>query len=244
MGLAIYHTYLESKQETDKKRFLKFAEWFMKNADVDDTLGVRWLTDVSLPQYKNPGPWQSAFSQSRGLSILLRAYQLTEDTKYADMASNALIPFLYPVEKGGVTSNTKWGPYYEEYTSSVPTLVLNGKIFALCGIYDFVRVFPKDERAVTIFNQGINTLINILPEYNLGFWSRYNLCRVDWHPIIDPATIQYQRLHVVQLELLHRITGKSIFKEYADLFNKQDTIWNALKMYKLKYKSLKKIGRL
>jgi hypothetical protein len=244
MGLSIFHTYLKTKQESDKQRFIKFADWFVKNADVDATLGIRWLTDVSLPQYKNPGPWQSAFSQSRGISILLRAYQITGDKKYVNIASAALTPFFHSVEEGGVTSHTQWGPYYEEYTSSVPTLVLNGKIFALCGVYDFVRVFPEDERALKIFNQGIETLIKILPEYNLGFWSRYNLCHADWHPDIDPATIQYQRLHVVQLELLHRITGKSIFKEYADIFNKQDTIWNALKMYKLKYKSLKKIGRL
>ncbi len=46
------------------------------------------------------------------------------------MAEKALISFTKSVEDGGVTSFTKWGPFYEEYTAEVPTLVLNGMIFS------------------------------------------------------------------------------------------------------------------
>ncbi|MCK4827330.1 hypothetical protein KA005_66985, partial [bacterium] len=104
MGLAVFHTYLITRSENDKRRFLKFAEWFYQNAKLDKDLGVRWMTDVPLPQYKNPGPWQSAFSQGRGISILLRGYQLTGEKKYAEMAKQALIPYTKPVSEGGVTS--------------------------------------------------------------------------------------------------------------------------------------------
>ena len=116
---------------------------------------------------------------------------------------------------GGVTSYTDWGPYYEEYTSSIPTLVLNGFIFSLCGVYDFIRVYPDNDLAKQIFKDGIQTLKTILPEYNLGFWSRYNLCQADWYPAIDPATIGYQRLHATQLTMLYSLTGESVFLEYA-----------------------------
>ena len=244
VGLAIFHTYLKTKSENDKERFLKFVNWFHNNADKDSFLGVRWMTDVSLPQYNNPGPWQSAFSQSRGISILLRGYQLTDDKKYAEMAEQALIPFTKPVLEGGVTSFTKWGPFYEEYTAEVPTLVLNGMIFSLCGIYDFIRVFPENKLAKKIFDDGIATLKKILPEYDLGYWSRYNLCKSDWYPEIDPATIGYQRLHITQLEMLYRLTNEEIFKEFAEKFEKQDNFINAIRMYRIKYKALKKIGRL
>lgn len=244
LGLAVFHTYLKTKSAADKDRFMKFVDWFYENAEVDDQLGARWMTDVALPQYKNPGPWQSAFSQARGINLLLRGYQLTGEQKYAERARQALIPFTKPVAECGVTSETKWGPFYEEYTAEVPTLVLNGMIFALCGLYDFVRVFPEDKLSRRLFEEGIATLERILPQYDLGFWSRYNLCQADWHPKIDPATIQYQRLHIVQLELLKRLTGKDIFKIYADKFRRQDRRINALRMYLLKYASLKKIGRL
>ncbi|RKY56046.1 MAG: hypothetical protein DRP93_02170 [Candidatus Neomarinimicrobiota bacterium] len=244
MGLSVFHTYLKTKRDKDKARFIKFADWFMENAEKDEICGVRWMTDVSLPAYRNPGPWQSAFSQARGISILLRAYQLTGKQSYADTAKNALKPFLIPVEKGGVTSFTDQGPFYEEYTAEVPTLVLNGMLFALCGIYDFVRVFPDDIEARKIFDDGIATLESILPEFDMGYWSRYNLCKAEWYPNIDPATIGYQRLHATQLELLFRMTGKAIFETYAKRFRKQDTLLNIIRMYKVKYKALKLIGRL
>jgi heparosan-N-sulfate-glucuronate 5-epimerase len=244
MGLSIFHTYLNTGSDLDIQRFLKFVDWFYDNGVTDKKLGTRWLTDVSLPQYKNPGPWQSAFSQSRAISVLLRGYQVTGNKKYAVMAKDALQPFSILVKEGGVASDTKWGLFYEEYPSSVPTMVLNGKIFALCGIYDYIRVFRDDQQAHDIFKKGLETLIKVLPEYDLGYWSRYNLCKADWHPDIDPATRQYQRLHVVQLKLLFKMTGVQVFEDYSYKFHKQDTLLNALRMYVLKYKSLKKIGRL
>lgn len=246
MALAVYHTFLQTGREEDKKRFLAFAEWFAdpRHYDKNEKCGIRWLTHVPLPQYQNPGPWQSAFAQSRAISVLLRGYQLTGNGKWADKAALALKSFLVPVAEGGVTSFTEHGPFYEEYTASVPTLVLNGMIFALCGVYDYVRVFSEDSGAMNIFNDGIQTLEKILPEFDLGYWSRYNLCKADWYPDIDPATIGYQRLHVTQLDMLYRLTGKNIFRNYARVFECQDTLLNAIKMYKSKYRALKHIKRL
>ena len=244
MGLSVFHTYLKTKSDHDKSRFLKFAEWFYNNVEITDNLGARWLTDVALPQYQNPGPWVSAFSQTRGISILLRAYQITEQKDYKILAEKALIPFTKPVEEGGVTVFTEWGPFYEEYTATVPTLVLNGMIFALCGIYDFVRAFPQSTSAKKIFDDGIRTLINILPEYDLGFWSRYNLCSASWYPDIDPATIGYQKLHVTQLNMLYKLTNENVFIVFAERFQKQIKFRNIVRMYFSKYSALRKLGRV
>lgn len=244
MGLSIFHTWLKTHAESDKQRFLKFVDWFYENATIDESLGARWLTDVSLPQYKNPGPWQSAFSQSRALSILLRGYQLTKDNSIADLAEKALTSFTIPVADGGVMAHTDFGPFYEEYPSSVPTLVLNGFIFSLCGLHEFTRAIPQNKLAVQLYNDGLNTLEKILPEYDMGFWSRYNLCSADWHPPIDPATVSYQRLHVTQLNMLYRLTGRTVFKTFSERFSKQITTAHILRAYGVKFKALKKIGRL
>ncbi|MDZ7796359.1 MAG: D-glucuronyl C5-epimerase family protein [Candidatus Marinimicrobia bacterium] len=246
LGLAVFHTYLRTKSSEDRERFLQFAEWYAdeRNYHKDRQTGVRWLTDVSLPQYRNKGPWQSAFSQSRGISILTRAFQISGRKEYSDIAGAALTCFRLPVKEGGVTVYTEKGPFYEEYTAAVPTLVLNGMIFALFGVYDFVRAFPENAQAASIFAEGTETLARLLPEYDLGYWSRYNLCDAPWYPAVDPATIAYQRLHVVQLQILYNITGKEIFNTYADIFRRQDTLPNALTMYMQKQKALKKLGRL
>jgi len=244
VGLAIFHTYLKTNSEKDKERFLKFPNWFFNNAVDDDKLGVRWLTDVALPQYRNPGPWQSAFVQGRGISNLLRGYQLTGKEEWKEMAEKALISFTIPVNKGGVTSFTKHGQFYEEYTAEVPTCVLNGMIFAMCGVTDFVRVFPEHKLARKLYNEGIETLKNSLPDFDLGYWSKYNLVDIDWYPKNDPSTITYQHLHITQLQMLYNLTEEKIFKEYADKFTKQINLFNIFKMYISKYKSLKKLGRL
>ena len=244
MGLAVFHTWLKSGKEDDKQRFLNYPRWFETNAEESYKFGARWLTKVALPQYHNPGPWQSAFAQARAINILLRGYQITGNEDWADLAKLALQPFGIPVNEGGVTSMLKQAPFYEEYTAELPTMVLNGMIFALFGIYDFVRVFPRDKTAGRLFDKGIQTVADILPVYDLGYWSRYNLCQAEWYPEIDPATIQYQRLHIAQLKVLYRITEMPVFRKYAQIFQKQDNLINALRMYNQKYKSLKKINRI
>lgn len=244
MGLSVFHTYLKSKSEKDKLRFLKFAEWFVNNATISEELGAVWYTDVDLPAYQRKAPWQSAFSQSRGISILLRAYQDTGIPKFKEVATLALKPFTKSVKDGGVTITTPFGPFYEEYTSSEPTMVLNGKIFALCGIWDYHRLFPDNIECKLIWDEGVSTLISILPQFDLGYWSRYNICKADWYPEVDPATIGYQKLHITQFLLMYKITGQMIFKEYAELFKSQISLKNILKMYRVKSKALRKIGRL
>jgi hypothetical protein len=117
-------------------------------------------------------------------------------------------------------------------------------IFSLCGIMDFLRVFPENQSARKIFAEGMETLEKILPSFDLGFWSRYNLCQGAWYPAVDPATITYQHLHVTQLRMLYRLTGKTIFKVYADSFEKQIRITNMIRMYLTKYRALKSLGRI
>lgn len=244
LGLSVFHSYLESGSEGDKQRFLRFAEWFRKNAEYDEKAGAVWPTDVPLPQYRNPGPWRSAFSQARAINILLRGWQLTGRQDYRDLAEKALVSFSITASEGGVTSMTKWGPFYEEYTAGVPTMVLNGMIFSMFGLYDFVRAVPDNMLARSLFDKGVDTLLQVMPEYDLGYWSRYNLCESPWYPEVDPATIGYQHLHIVQLKVMAEISGHSEFLEWAELFKKQIKLPNIIKAYFRKYRALKKLNRL
>jgi len=244
-GLAIWHTYLKTRSDQDKKRFLTIADWFYENRIEDQRLGAYWLTDVDKPAYRIKKPWKSAFSQARAVNILLRAFQLTGEERYRQTAEQALLPFRFSVKDGGVTTFLKEGPFYEEYPSpDMPVLVLNGMIFSLCGIYDFLRVFPKHSLAQQIYDAGVATLVNILPRYDMGFWSKYSLCSADFHPAVDPATIGYHHLHIIQLELMYRLTRQELFTHYSQLWKNYPSYSNVIKMYWLKYKSLKKMKRL
>ena len=241
-GLAIFHTWLKTKAEADKARFLKIVDWFYDNR-IEDEKGVYWLTDVPKPEYRITEPWPSAFSQSRGMSILLRGWQLTGEEKYRRAAESALPIFEIAAKDGGVVTMTEFGPFYEEYPTVFPTMVLDGFFFSLCGLYDAARALPS-QKARELFDAGIASIKKWLPRYDLGYWMRYNYCREDFYPDPDPATIGYLRLVVTQLKMMQKLTGDKELSRWAEHYARYDRLPNIMKMYWVKYKALKKLNRL
>ncbi len=250
-ALAVFHSWLDTKEEGKKAHFLRIADWFYNNRIEDEKLGVYWLTDVPKPEYHVTEPWKSGFTQSRGLSVMLRAWQITGDMKYLDASKKALLPFTFNVADGGVAVDLETdAPIYEEYVAAKPTRVLDGHGFCLFGIYDAVRAITPDVDkeyhllAKDIFNKGINGLTKRLPEYDLGFWMKFNLCELDFYPQNDPCTIGYLRLVQAQLKILYNITGNQVLKQYAEKLKHYDRLPNIIKMYKLKFTALRKMNRL
>ncbi|HQM37176.1 MAG TPA: D-glucuronyl C5-epimerase family protein [Candidatus Marinimicrobia bacterium] len=250
-GLAVFHSFLKTGQADKRAHFLRIADWFAKNAVLDEKLGAYWLTDVPKPEYQIEKPWKSAFAQSRAISVLLRAWQLTGNSLYLEMAAKALQPFQFDITEGGVTANLKIGwPFYEEYVATEPTMVLDGHIFSLFGIFDFVRSVTQEsnrkahESAQKLFEEGVESLLNWLPEYDMGFWVRFNFCQMKHYPRVDPCTIGYLRLIVAQLKILYHITGRANFLVYSEKFSKYDRLVNILRMYLIKHKALKKLNRI
>lgn len=248
-ALAIYHSYLESQSEEKKAHFLKIADWFVTSAIYEERLGIYWLSDVDKPEFEMYEPWKSAFSQSRGISILLRAWQITGDIKYYDIAKNAMEVFLWDIEEGGVRVGKEGAFFYEEYVAAKPTRILDGFIFSLFGIYDMMRcsegIDPETfSKARSIFNNGIVGLRHWLPRFDMGYWMYYNRCELDNYPQNDPCTMGYLRLVMCQLRILHGLTAEKSLREYHDLLGSYLKPGNIVKMYIEKYKALKALNRL
>lgn len=250
-ALAVFHTYLDTKDEAKKAHFLRIADWFYSARIEDDKLGVYWLTDVPKPEYGVTEAWKSGFSQSRGLSVLLRAWQLTGDEKYLSVAKKALIPFTYDIKEGGVAVDLMAdSAIYEEYVAAKPTRVLDGHGFCLFGIYDAVRAITSEvdeefhQLAQELFNKGVKGLERRLPDYDMGYWMKFNICELDFYPENDPCTIGYLRLVTAQLQILHQISGLAILDTYAKKMKGYDRLPNIIKMYKEKFTALKKMNRL
>lgn len=243
-GLAIYHMFLQSRTNLDRRRFLNIADWFYNNRVEEAERGTFWLTDVAKPEFRIHDPWPSAFAQSRAMSVLLRAYQLTKAEHYLTAVKNSLDIFKIPADRGGVTTFTDYGPFYEEYPAPFPTMVLDGFFFSMCGLHEYMRAVDDSKPAIELFESGIESVKKWLPEYDLGFWIRYNYCRQPFYPDPDPATIGYLRLVITQLRLFYRLTGESLFNTYANKWRGYDKLSNILKMYRLKYKALKQMDRI
>ena len=250
-ALAVFNTYHKTKNQDKRKHFLQIADWFLENKTEDLTLGTYWLTHVPKPEYEVHAPWKSAFAQSRAISVLLRAWQLTSDSKYFDAAASSLQIFTKDISDGGVAIRRPGSHItYEEYVALQPTRVLDGAIFSLFGLFDFVRA-TKDtgfsseySKANILLTEGLEGLRNILPDYDIGYWLQYSLCEVPSYPAFDPCTISYLNLVISQLKILNRVTNDTFWLERAHHFEKYLGMTNILRAYWLKFRALRKLKRL
>ena len=132
MALANWDAYLVTGEARYRNRFLEQADdlrWRQSEG--------RWNWAIEVPVRGLVAPWIFGMTQSLGVSVLLRAYQLTGDSDYFDRASAAVAWLRAPVESGGVAIRTGTGTWYEEYPNAeTPSHVLNGHIWALFGIWD------------------------------------------------------------------------------------------------------------
>lgn len=247
-ALAVFHAWLDTNDEAKKAHFLRIADWFKANAVIDEHLGAYWLTETPKPEFNMHTPWKSAFSQSRAISILLRAWQVTSDTAYLKLASLALQPYLLDTQEGGVrVDGDRSRVFYEEYVASAPTRILDGGIFALWGVLDYLRAVkeePQRAQAQQILADGLNGLKAWLPDFDMGYWVYYNRCDLPDYPPNDPCTIGYLRLVVAQLRVMHGMTRDTFFAHTAKRFTAYLRLPNILRMYFEKYRALKKLNRL
>ncbi|MEO0226238.1 MAG: D-glucuronyl C5-epimerase family protein, partial [candidate division WOR-3 bacterium] len=175
-------------------RASNLADWLVKNQQD----GV-WYINFPNSYYKIDAPWPSAMVQGQAIALLSRIALVTRKREYLDIAILALQPFGRSSDKGGVLIHTESGDFYEEFPSSPPSMVLNGFIFSLIGLYDLWAHHRVGE-AERLFEAGFKTLIKIIDRYDTGFWTRYDL-----YPIKRLSSQEYHSLHISLLESLLKI---------------------------------------
>jgi hypothetical protein len=220
-ALAIFHTWLRTSQDEDRQRFLRLADWFVGHQGDDGC----WTAPNEVPTYRLRPPWPSSMAQGRAFSVLMRAWQRTSDDKYRTSARRGLAAFSVPIEQGGVVAACDGWTTYEEYPAQPAPHVLNGMMFALFGLWDMVRADPEEARAVEIFERGVATVEGLLPLYDTGWWSLYDLYHREAAAPRNPATAHYHDIHIKQLEVMHAITGRDTFARFARLWAAYEEGW-------------------
>lgn len=170
--------------------------------------------------------WTSGMAQGQFLSAVGRAYKVTGDKKYLD-AGNKVMAFLQTKHPyGPMTTMADLDPslssyiFFLEYPSEPNVYTLNGYMFTLLGLYDWSQLANSSE-AARLFERGIETLGRILPYYDLGKITSYDLSHVTHAG--QPFQIQrkphvvarYHAVHVNQLRALHSVTGSAPLDEFA-----------------------------
>lgn len=200
-GLGAYDLYLADRKKNYKEKVLACADWAVKCQQENGG----WST-FSYANKKHP---YSSMAQGEGISLLVRAYILEKKENYRIAAVKAKKFMLLPIENGGTTLYQGDDVYLYEFTYE--PLVLNGWVFSLWGLLDYLKVFD-DDSAQIIYNKSLQTMKKTLPQFDAGFWSRYELGKRISSPF-------YHKLLISQLEVMYELTGEKIFRDYADKFD-------------------------
>jgi heparosan-N-sulfate-glucuronate 5-epimerase len=217
-GLGNYNffsqTQIEARRQKRKKKFLAASDWLCVHLEPNSHGTWTWNHQFDW-EYRSPlkAPWYSALAQGQGISLLVRAYRETGSTAYLETAERAFTSFLKSTHDGGVTFTDERGNlWFEEYVVSPPTHILNGFIWAAWGVHDYFMA-TQDIAARNLFEQAMLTLRTNLNRYDLGFWSLYEQSGTLLPMVASPF---YHRLHIVQLRVLHRLTGDGTFAQFAN----------------------------
>lgn len=202
----------------DSTPALECAEWLLSELRPNARGIPVWAHDFDWEYFKTlRAPWYSGLAQGQGISLLLRAASVTGDARYAETARRAALSLLTPVAAGGVLDVDGEGDWWiEEYIVDPPTHILNGFMWALWGVRDLLRFGAAGEerdRIEDLWMRSLATLEKNLARFDCGYWSRYDLAPL---PLANVASPFYHRLHIVQLDVMHRLTGRAVFKSWGD----------------------------
>jgi heparosan-N-sulfate-glucuronate 5-epimerase len=213
-GLGNYNSFRHTGDAAQRKKFFLVAEWLSSHLEKTPNGLSVWNHHFDW-EYRDTlrKPWYSALAQGQGISVLVRAHKESGDRRYLEAAQLALASFSKPLAEGGVIFTDDHGDvWFEEYVVSPPTHILNGFIWAAWGVYDYFLA-TQDRSAEELFARAVQTLLRNLDRYDLGFWSLYEQSGTRL-PMV--ASSFYHQLHIVQLRVMHRLTGEDKFARVAD----------------------------
>ena len=217
-ALLNYNFYLSHNNKGKyKKRLIAICDWLLENIDAETG---SWLCNIhyhcTVADEDMKPPFCSAMVQGQAISALVRCFKLTNDEKYLDCAGKALKPLMTPVCEGGAYREFAGLPFYEEYPTQKASMVLNGFMFTLFGLYDLSTCQCKySTKALELFEAGYNTLVKLLPLYEGGFCSRYSLSHITVRPNHNSNPL-YHPIHVNQLIAINSIKSSYVFEYYIN----------------------------
>lgn len=217
----------------------KYGRWLRK-FDPDLTLfwaGINKLLElqspdgsfrypVDFPYYLNDkffrSGWTSGLAQGMALSALARAYLLSGDSKYLDAGNRAFLFLSKDVSAGGDTQNLRFlDPTLsaeimaDEYPAEPSAYTLNGYMYAMLGVYDWSQIIESGMAAAAgwYFHRLLTTLRQLLPYYDVGGFSAYDLGHIIYNHKPDLAP-DYHEVHIYLLHALHSVTNDPILAKY------------------------------
>ena len=216
-GLARFNRWCDGGDGGDRAAWLAASRWLVANLQPNVHGVPVWFHHFDWP-YRQllQAPWYSGLAQGNGVSLLVRAATETGDEVFAEAAHRAFQSLALPVSRGGVlVTDARGDVWIEEYLVDPPSHILNGFIWALWGVYDYAQWSRRSE-AAALWATCLRTLETRLDDFDTGWWSLYE-APTTGQPML--ASLYYHRLHVVQLRVLHELTGSDACAARATRFD-------------------------
>jgi hypothetical protein len=223
-GLKAFGRYLRGT-EADLSEAITYADHLLDLQGDSGGFEYPFAWRYYLTGEDLPAGWTSGMAQGQAMSLLARALMATGDTRYLEGGRMALQHLTTPTEDDGVmTTLADLHPslsdfiFFEEYVSDPPNYTLNGYMFALLGLYDWSQLpsaYSADQESASVyFEQGIRTLVRLLPYYDLGSWSAYDLGYITFKAEAPNVSNSYHGVHLYLLRALYSVTGEPLLLEY------------------------------
>jgi len=201
------------------EEFKSAAVWLRDHQTENGT----WPIDVGKERIDYPDlipGWTSAMAQGHGISMMVRAANSLNDSSFWLAAGRALKPFKKTPKENGVR-NLVFGKFvwFEEYPFQDGLFVLNGFIYSLIGLYDLAASDNAPDslkiEAKALFDEGLNSLKTLLPLFDGGKGSFYDLGHVVKKTSPNLARWDYHTVHVQQLRLLNSFLDEPVIESFA-----------------------------
>lgn len=225
-ALTQYSRYMEGDVENLKVFFIAVDKLIdMQGSDGALRYNFRWKYYLSGEVYE-PG-WVSGMAQGLVLSVYARAYDISQDHRYLKAGSN-VFSFLIKRKENGGTMTTLVDlddslddyVFFAEYLSTPNNYTLNGFMFTLLGIHDWNQVNEKygvRGKAGQYFRMGMATLTKILPYYDIGGFSAYDLGHLTYGKKPHVAA-RYHFVHLNLLDALYSASGSRNLNVWSSMW--------------------------
>lgn len=166
-----------SRSALTSKQVAAFS-WLERNQVRLPGGAITWHYNFEL-NYNNmvvrPG-WPSAFSQAAVIQAYLVAFDVTKEEKYLSLAHQAARAFLISTDEGGLTSQVKGLPFFEEVPlpAGYSPHVLNGHMYSVFAIEE-VLLRRQDQELRAVVSKAHEATKRLLPAFDQGYWTRYDL---------------------------------------------------------------------
>lgn len=223
-ALLKWNEYCESHAEGQREAFLKQARWLVEHeANIGEGAGG-WPIAFP-PEYK--ASCLSSLTQGVAISVLLRAYQLTLEEVFWELARRAVRVCEQDILDGGVSTPVgSEGIFFEEVAVYPATHTLIGCIFAILGLYEYL-LLTDDAQLRGLLARSHTTLHELLNEFDAGFWTYTDLLQ---RRLASPSQLALQ---VALLEALARYSDCTHCASCASSWKGRQRRWGSRLRYRI-----------